>query len=245
MRLDRYLCLNGFVSSRERAKRLIENSFVTVDGKIVTKASFEIDSQSVEVTSKGFKYVSRGGLKLEKALDEFKVDPSGLVCADLGASSGGFTDCLLQRGAEKVYSIDVGKDQLDDEIRKNEKVVVMEGFNVRNLTVDTLPDMVSLAVCDLSFISQTLIHKNVYSILVPGGIFISLIKPQFEAGRGNVGKIGIVKDEKIRKKAIDDVLKSAKSAGFEFLSHTRSPIEGGDGNIEYLAAFRKTEIEGK
>ncbi len=242
MRADSYLSLNGYVDSRTRAARLISEGKVIIDGKKITKASEEISDavHAVEITEAD-RYVSRGGLKLEAALAQFKIDVNGKRCIDVGASTGGFTDCLLQNGADRVYAIDSGRDQLHQRIKSDPRVVNMENCNARELSSYEL-GMFDIAVMDVSFISQTLIHPVLSSILSAGAVFVSLIKPQFEAGKSALGKNGIVKNCKDRERAISRVFESAQINGFDVLGLIRSPIEGGDGNREFLACFRKSNL---
>lgn len=190
MRLDVYLYTSGYASSRQRASCLIKEGLVRVEGKTVRKPSFETDGKAVEVQEGGLRYVSRGGLKLEEAIKRFSFDPAGLVCLDLGASTGGFTDCLLQHGAKKVYALDVGFGQLAASLRSDTRVAVLEHYNARNLEKKDFEEPVDAVVSDLSFISQRLIYPAVSGVLSPGMPFISLVKPQFEAGREAVGKGG-------------------------------------------------------
>lgn len=240
MRADSFLTVNGYVESRTRAARLISEGKVNIDGVAVKKASEEISDTEhiVEITATD-KYVSRGGLKLEAALSAFKTDVSGQRCIDVGASTGGFTDCLLQNGASSVHCIDSGRDQLHAKIKSDARVVNIESFNARDLTADDF-GLFDIAVIDVSFISQTLIHPALSKALRDGAIFISLIKPQFEAGKGALGKRGTVKDPKDRAAAIMRVVESASLHGFALLGLINSPIEGGDGNREYLACFKKS-----
>ena len=242
MRLDVYLTEHGYVSSRTEAKGLIVSSAVTVDGKTVTKPSFDIpegSSPSVVADTSIKKYVSRGGIKLEAALDAFSVSVEGRFALDVGASSGGFTDCLLKRGAARVTAVDSGTAQLVRSLREDERVTVKDSFNARYMTAKDIAYAPDIAVMDVSFISATLIIPAVYSVLKPGADFICLVKPQFEVGRANIGKGGIVKNEKAREEALLGVISFAKSVGFLDLGSIRSPIEGGDGNIEYLIHLRK------
>jgi len=239
MRADLYLFKYGHSRSREAARKSIDEGLVKIDGKPVVKPSQDIDeaaSHTVECLT-GCKYVSRGGLKLEYALDSFGIDPSGLKCADIGASSGGFTDCLLSRGAARVYAIDSGHGQLAASLEADERVVSIEGYNARMLTPEVTEGPVELAVMDVSFISQTLILPGFPGILLPGANAVTLIKPQFEAGRQAVGKGGIVKKASDRKNAVLRVIAAAAACGLELRGLVKSPIEGGDGNIEYLAHF--------
>ena len=240
MRLDKYLSEKGFTKSREAAQKLIAAGNVLVNGKSVTKASFsvdETDSPAIGLVGELPRYVSRGGLKLEKALDEFHLDVSGLSALDVGASTGGFTDCLLSRGIASVKAIDVGRSQLDPKIAADRRVTSYEGVNARYLTPDRIGGQVDLAVCDVSFISLTLIFPAVRKTVKEKGRFVTLIKPQFEAGRSGVGKGGIVRDREIHVSVIEKVIASAEENHFFCAALTSSPIEGGDGNREYLALF--------
>ncbi len=245
MRIDKYLFENGYAQSRQKAREIIEAGMVYIDKKQITKPSYDFDPtlKTPEVTGKPYVYVSRGGVKLEKALEHFKIDVNDLTAADIGSSTGGFTDCLLRRGAKKVFAIDSGTDQLHESLRKDDRVVVMENFNARALGLDSLGERVDIAVCDLSFISQKYIYQPVTEILKENGLFVSLIKPQFEAGREHLSKNGIVKDKKIHKRVIEALISEA--AGYKLYCRgvIISPIQGGDGNIEYLALFRFSESE--
>ncbi len=239
MRLDIYLKENGFFESRKKASDAIKDGCVKVGGKIADKPSLEIDGQEVTVTGSPLKYVGRGGLKLEHALDAFGIDVKDAVCADVGSSTGGFTDVLLTRGAKYVYAIDSGSDQLHPKLRKDERVCVMERTNARNLDPEKFGDGVDVVTLDVSFISQTLIHGSVSEILKGGGAFVSLIKPQFECGRASIGKNGIVRSETEREYAVRKVIESAKSHSLEHRATVVSPIRGGDGNVEFLVYFVK------
>ena len=240
MRLDVYLVERGLVETRQKGRYLIDNGGVRIDGTVCTKASYDVQDQRVEICKEGIPYVSRGGFKLEGALGEFGISVKDCVCADIGSSTGGFTDCLLKNGAAKVFAIDSGSDQLHESLRNDARVTVMENFNAKGLTREVLKTEVDIAVCDLSFISQRLIHGNISDILKTGGSFISLIKPQFEAGgREFLGKGGIVKDPKVRKRAVDGVIASANENGMDCLKVIESPIKGKDGNTEFLAWFKK------
>ena len=239
MRLDVYLTDNNIFESRKKATDNIKEGYVSVDGKIITKPAFDVDgTEKIEIVGNFCPYVGRGGFKLEGALNSFGVDVKDFVCVDVGSSTGGFTDCLLQRGASKVYAIDSGKDQLHQKLREDDRVVCMEGFNARQLTLDDIGEEVDLAVMDVSFISQTLLYQGVSSVLKNGGLFISLIKPQFEAGKSNIGKNGIVKDEKIHRAVCEDIKANALIYGLECIKIVDSPIRGGDGNKEFLALFK-------
>ncbi len=238
MRIDKFLSDGGFAKSRAAAQRLIDGGFVKVDGKVVTKASLEVDGNSaVEVEENTEKYVSRGGFKLEAALDSFGIDPTGLDCIDIGASTGGFTDCLLKRGAGFVRAVDVGRSQLDPKIGSDSRVRSFEGVNARYVTPDDIGGLCDLVVCDVSFISLTLIMPAVRGLLRENGRFVALIKPQFEAGRANIGKNGIVKNRDAHTEVINKVLDCGESLGLHCAGLISSPIRGGDGNREYLAVF--------
>ena len=240
MRLDVYLADKGICASRTEAKGFISTGEVTVNGKIITKPSFDVSDEDVIcVNSKSKKYVSRGGLKLEEAINRFHVSASGRHALDVGASSGGFTDCLLQCGASHILAIDSGSGQMALSLRCDQRVTVIENYNARYMKPEDFAYVPDLAVMDVSFISSTLIMPALYSCLAPGADFICLIKPQFEVGRSGLGKGGIVKSDKLRNDAVDRVVSFASSIGFEFLGVINSPIAGGDGNIEFLAHFRK------
>ena len=234
-RLDQRVFDLGLTESRERAKTTIMSGLVFVDGQRVDKPGYAVSEDSqIEIRGEKLKYVSRGGLKLEKALREFEVDPQGLVCVDCGASTGGFTDCLLQNGAKKVYAVDVGYGQLAWSLRCDARVVPMERTNIRNLTPDSLNEAPSLAVMDLSFISLKIVLPVVKKLLAESGRIICLIKPQFEAGREKVGKKGVVRDESVHLEVLNTFCEYAKDAGFTVMGLSFSPIRGPEGNIEYL-----------
>lgn len=241
MRLDIYLVESGLVESRNKASRLICESKVAVDGKIVSKPSENIDGaeHKIEIIENE-KYVSRGGLKLEAALDYFRIDVKDKRCIDIGASTGGFSDCLLQRGAKSICAVDSGRGQLHSKILSDIRVSSIEGYNARNMSADEF-GFFDIAVMDVSFISQTLIHQAVSDILHDGAIFISLIKPQFEAGKSALGKNGIVKNALDREMAINKVLESSCLFNMIPRGIINSPITGGDGNREYLALFEKSD----
>lgn len=242
MRVDVFLSEFGYSKSRSQSQRMIESGAVFVDGLQIKKSSEEIDSEishSVEIL-KTEKYVSRGGLKLEGALERFKIDVEGLDAIDIGASTGGFTDCLLKRNVKSVVAVDSGVGQLDASIANDKRVTNIEKYNARELSLDIIPSGADIAVMDVSFISQTLIIPNISGILRENGLLVSLIKPQFEAGRGAIGKGGIVKDEKSRFYSIVRVRDSASASGLYMLDLMRSTITGGDGNVEYLAVFSKS-----
>ena len=241
MRLDVYLVENGLAESRQKAQRLIKNGCVSIDGHKMDKPSADIDATleiHISVTeTEDERYVSRGGLKLEGALKQFGIDPKGFVCADIGASTGGFTDCLLQNGAAKVYAFDSGSGQLHRSLLSDKRVISKENFNARFITPEDVGERIDLAVMDVSFISQTLILPNLSRIIPSDGVLITLIKPQFEAGRSALGKNGIVKRREDRLAAVMRVLDSAAQNGLSFKGLMVSPISGGDGNEEFLACF--------
>ena len=244
MRADVFLYEKGYCESRTKASAACKEGRLYVNGKNITKCSFEIsEGDTVELKDGGLKYVGRGGLKMEGAMNSFSLDVRGKTCVDIGASTGGFTDCLLQNGARKVYAVDCGSGQLHPTLLKDERVVNIENFNARNLDEEALGERCDLAVMDVSFISQTLIHGAVKRVLNEGGVFVTLIKPQFEAGKASLGKGGIVKDEKARQNACKAVILSAKSFGFALKGLEISPISGGDGNVEYLGLFILSENE--
>ena len=239
MRADSFLALSGYAESRTRAARLISEGKVIIDGKTIGKASEEIiDGEHDVIITEADLYVGRGGLKLEAALAEFQIDVSGKKCIDVGASTGGFTDCLLQNGAGYVYAVDSGRGQLHPKLLHDERVVNIEGYNARDLDPDEF-GLFEVAVMDVSFISQTLIHPSLAGVLADGACFVSLIKPQFESGRAALGKNGIVKNKKDREAAILRVIESARLCGLSLEGLICSPITGGDGNREYLALFVK------
>ena len=239
MRLDVFLAEHGMAPSRSRARAMIEAGDVSVNGTPVLRPSFSVEGDEKIKVTDSLRYVGRGGLKLEAAIDAFSVSCQGKVALDVGASSGGFTDCLLQNGAQKVIAVDSGSGQLVDKIRQNDKVVVIENYNARYMKVEDFPCRPNFAVMDVSFISATYIIPALSECLDFGADFVCLIKPQFEVGRAALGKGGIVKDEKARRGAIDKVVDCALAHGFESCGVITSPIKGGDGNVEFLAHFRK------
>ncbi len=234
-RLDVLLVKQGLAVSREKAKAVIMSGIVFVDGQREDKAGSVFDEKAkIEIRGSTLKYVSRGGLKLEKAMEHFDVTMSGKVCMDVGASTGGFTDCMLQNGAVKVYAVDVGHGQLDWKLRNDERVVCMEKTNIRYVTRDQIEEPVSFASIDVSFISLTKVLGPVKELLAEDGEVVCLIKPQFEAGREKVGKKGVVRDESVHKEVIHMVMDFASSIGFIPCNLEFSPIKGPEGNIEYL-----------
>lgn len=235
-RADAILVARNMCDSREQAKRLILAGEVMTGTTVVAKPSTKLLTDApLEIKQKP-KYVSRGGLKMEGALKHFDFDPAGMVCLDCGASTGGFTDCLLQAGAIKVHAIDVGTNQLVWKIRSDERVVVKEKFNARHMVPDDIGEQVDLCVTDVSFISLTKILPPLFSVLKPDGHIICLVKPQFELERDEIGKGGIVRDPELHQKAVDKIRNFVtEELGHQWLDHTTSPITGTDGNVEYLA----------
>ena len=245
MRLDVFLFQNKYVKSRQKAKVLIEDGNVKLDGKVIFKSSYDVkeDEEHIVEIVDNCPYVSRGGLKLEKLLKEAKIDVNEKICVDIGASTGGFTHCLLTKGAKCVYAIDSGTNQLSQVLRSDMRVISIENFNARNITVDNIGRLVDVVTMDVSFISQTLILPAVSKLLNKNGVFLSLIKPQFEVGKANIDKGGIVKKATSRFQAIKSVISCANEQDLNCVAITQSPILGGDGNIEYLAAFSKNGVE--
>lgn len=242
-RLDVLLVKQGFAESREKAKAVIMAGNVFVQGQREDKAGAMFDESKVQITVKGssLKYVSRGGLKLEKAMSCFPISLEGKICMDIGASTGGFTDCMLQNGAVKVYSVDVGHGQLAWKLRNDDRVVCMEKTNFRYMTRPDIADDLDFASVDVSFISLTKILVPARKLLKQGGKMVCLIKPQFEAGREKVGKKGVVRDKDVHREVIAKVMDFAQLTGFEILGLTFSPIKGPEGNIEYLIYLGKDE----
>ncbi|MGY8648589.1 MAG: TlyA family RNA methyltransferase [Verrucomicrobiales bacterium] len=238
-RVDSMLVARGLCDSREQAKRLIMAGEVFTESDRVAKPSQKMSNEVVLRVRDRPKYVGRGGFKIEGALKEFGIDPTGWICADLGASTGGFTDCLLQEGATKVHALDVGTNQLVWKLRSDERVVSKERFNARNLVVEDIGERVNLVVMDLSFISLTKVLPAAFGILEEGGSVISLIKPQFELSRGEVGKGGIVREPELHEKAVEKIKKFVtEDLRREWVGLMTSPITGTDGNVEFLAWMR-------
>ena len=241
VRLDLYLVENGFTESREKAKALIMSGIVYVNDQKELKAGRDIKKDDIiEVRGSTLKYVSRGGLKLEKAMQEFPIDLTDCTCMDIGASTGGFTDCMLMNGAKKVYSIDVGYGQLAWKLRSDERVVNMERTNFRYVTHEQIPEEIDFASVDVSFISLKIILPVMYELLKTDGEAVCLIKPQFEAGREKVGKKGVVRDVNVHKEVIENIVSFAASQKFRVSGLSYSPVKGPEGNIEYLIYLKKT-----
>ncbi len=240
-RLDVILVKNGYAQSREKAKAIIMAGNVFVKGEREDKAGAIFETEGLELTVRDNtpKYVSRGGLKLEKVMQEFPISLQDKICMDIGASTGGFTDCMLQNGANKVYAIDVGHGQLDWKLRNDPRVVCMEKTNFRYVTKEQVPEAIDFASADVSFISLTKILPAAYPLLKEEGEMVCLIKPQFEAGREKVGKKGVVRDRKVHEEVILTVTDFCLANGFSVQGLTFSPIKGPEGNIEYLVYIRK------
>lgn len=239
-RLDVLLVNRGLASSREKAKAIIMSGNVYVDGQKEDKAGQSFpETVSIEVRGTTLKYVSRGGLKLEKAMENFDVTIDGKICMDVGSSTGGFTDCMLQNGAVKVYAVDVGHGQLDWKLRNDPRVVCMEKTNIRYVTPDDVSDKIDFSSIDVSFISLTKVLLPVKNLLTDSGQIVCLIKPQFEAGREKVGKHGVVRDKDVHVEVINKVIEYAVSINFEILNLEFSPVKGPEGNIEYLLHLQK------
>lgn len=245
-RLDVLMVSQGLAQSREKAKAMIMAGSVYVNGQKEDKAGTAFDPAKADIQVKGhtLPYVSRGGLKLEKALRDFGVDPTGYVCSDSGASTGGFTDCLLQKGAKKVFAIDVGYGQLAWKIRNDPRVVCMERTNIRYVTPEDIKEPLDLSVVDVSFISLKIVLPAIRELLKPTGQALCLIKPQFEAGREAVGKKGVVRDPAVHRQVLEGFLKLAAELKFTVLGLTFSPVKGPEGNIEFLAHLSRAPGEG-
>ena len=244
-RLDQRLTELGLAESREKAKATIMSGLVYVNGQRSDKPGTPVaDEARIEVRGSACPWVSRGGFKLAKALGAFGIDPAGYVCVDCGASTGGFTDVLLKNGAARVYAVDVGYGQLAWSLRQDERVVVMERTNARSLTPDMFPESMDMAVMDLSFISIRLILPAVHGLLKPDGECVCLIKPQFEAGRADVGKKGVVRDRSVHERVLREMCAFFPTAGYALAGLDYSPVRGPEGNIEYLAYLRKGTLHG-
>jgi 23S rRNA (cytidine1920-2'-O)/16S rRNA (cytidine1409-2'-O)-methyltransferase len=241
-RLDQLLVGRGFFSSREQARRAILAGKVSIGTRVVDKPSELLDDQTAIAVKPTRKYVGRGALKLESALEHFHIDLQGKIALDIGASTGGFTDCMLQRGAEKVYAVDVGYGQLDWKLRNDPRVVVMEKINARFLTLNQVQELVDVCVIDVSFISLTLILPNAVALLKPDGVILALIKPQFELQRSEVGKGGIVRDPRLHQKAQDKIVAFVNDLGQVVAGIAPAAIKGADGNQEFFACIRKRSV---
>ncbi|MBO5060192.1 MAG: TlyA family RNA methyltransferase [Clostridia bacterium] len=243
-RLDTLMVEKGLAESREKAKALIMAGQVYIDNQKCDKAGLSVDiSKTPEIRGETLKYVSRGGLKLEKAMQKFPITLEGKTTMDIGASTGGFTDCMLQNGAKKVFSVDVGYGQLAWKLRQDERVCNMERTNIRYVTPEDIGESIDFASIDVSFISLKLVLPVAYNLLSPCGELVALIKPQFEAGREQVGKKGVVRDINVHYSVVETVLEEARDMNFYVAGLSFSPIKGPEGNIEYLAYLKKTETE--
>lgn len=245
-RLDVLLVERRLADSREKAKAIIMTGNVFVNGEREDKAGTTFDEEKAQIEIKGhtMKYVSRGGYKLEKAIDVFGVDVKDKVCMDIGSSTGGFTDCMLQNGAVKVFAVDVGRGQLDWKLRQDERVVSMEKTNIRYVTPEDIGEPIAFASVDVSFISLALVLPAARALLTEDGRMVCLIKPQFEAGREKVGKKGVVRDRAVHEEVIENVTEMTAGLGFAILGLAYSPIRGPEGNIEYLMYIEKPGEEG-
>lgn len=242
LRLDQLLVGRGFFPSREQARRAILAGNVSVGTRVAAKASELLDEQTAIAVKPTRKYVGRGALKLESALEHFDIDVHGKTALDIGASTGGFTDCMLQRGAEKVYAVDVGYGQLDWKLRNDPRVIVLEKINARFLTHDHISELVDICVIDVSFISLTLVLANALALLKPAGVILALIKPQFELQRSEVGKGGIVRDPRLHQKAQDKIVAFVNDLGHVVTGIAPAAIKGADGNQEFFACIRKRSV---
>ena len=242
LRLDQLLVGRGLFPSREQARRAILAGHVSVGTRIAAKPSELLDQTTALAVKPIRKYVGRGALKLEAAFEHFRIDVQGKTALDIGASTGGFTDCMLQRGAEKVYAVDVGYGQLDWKLRNDQRVTVLEKINARFLTRDHVPELIDVCVMDVSFISLTLILPNAFALLKPTGVILALVKPQFELQRSEVGKGGIVRDHRLHQKAQDKIVAFVNDLGHVVDGIVPAAIKGADGNQEFFACIRKRSV---
>ncbi|MBM7855500.1 23S rRNA (cytidine1920-2'-O)/16S rRNA (cytidine1409-2'-O)-methyltransferase [Desulfohalotomaculum tongense] len=244
-RLDKLLVSLGKFESREKARSAVMAGLVFVNGQRVDKPGYQVNGEAkIDIRGKLLPYVSRGGLKLEKAIKSFNIDLTGKVVMDIGASTGGFTDCALQNGAEKVYSVDVGYGQLAWSLRQDPRVVVLERTNIRYLTADKLEELPNFVTIDVSFISLSKVFPKLTELTTADASGVALIKPQFEAGRERVGKKGVVRDPAVHQDVINNVLKVVRQLGFQVLGLDYSPVRGPEGNIEYLLHFTRDNSSG-
>ncbi|GAB6087789.1 TlyA family RNA methyltransferase [Alkaliphilus crotonatoxidans] len=235
VRLDQLLVQRGHFDSREKAKRTIMAGLVFINNQKFDKPGTNVDPEAdIYIKENAIPFVSRGGLKLEKAIKEFKLELKDKICIDIGASTGGFTDCMLKAGACRVYAIDVGYGQLDWKLRQDPRVINMERTNIRYVTPDQIPEAASFASIDVSFISLKIVLPAAQRLLKPGAEIVALIKPQFEAGRDKVGKKGVVRDIGVHQEVVTEIIQFSRSLGFKILGCSFSPIKGPEGNIEYL-----------
>jgi 23S rRNA (cytidine1920-2'-O)/16S rRNA (cytidine1409-2'-O)-methyltransferase len=239
LRLDQLLVGKGLFASREQAQRAIMAGDVSIGTRIAAKPSELLDEETAITLKPMRKYVGRGALKLEAALDHFDIDVRGETALDIGASTGGFTDCMLQRGAEKVYAVDVGHGQLDWKLRNDPRVIVLEKINARSLSREHIPELVDICVIDVSFISLRLILPNAFDLIISTGVILALIKPQFELQRSDVGKGGIVRDQDLHLRAQDKIVTFVTELGHVVTGIVPSAVKGADGNQEFFACMRK------
>jgi 23S rRNA (cytidine1920-2'-O)/16S rRNA (cytidine1409-2'-O)-methyltransferase len=239
LRLDQLLVAKGLFASREQAQRAVMAGEIKIGTRTAAKPSQLLKADAAIALKPMRKYVGRGGLKLESALDRFRIDVHGKVALDIGASTGGFTDCLLQRGAAKVYAVDVGHGQLDWKLRNNPRVIVLEKLNARFLSGEHIPGLVDVCVIDVSFISLTLILPNAFDLIHPSGVILALIKPQFELQRADVGRGGVIRDPELQQKAQDKIVAFVTHLGYVVIGIVPSAIKGADGNQEFFACMRK------
>jgi 23S rRNA (cytidine1920-2'-O)/16S rRNA (cytidine1409-2'-O)-methyltransferase len=239
LRLDQLLVGKGLFPSREQARRAVMAGEVKVGTRIAAKPSELLDERAAIAVKPARKYVGRGALKLESALDYFKIDVRGKIALDIGASTGGFTDCMLQRGAEKVYAVDVGHGQLDWKLRNDPRVIALERVNARSLSSNHIPEPADLCVIDVSFISLTLVLPNAFDLMTPTGVIVALIKPQFELQRSEVGRGGIIRDPDLHRKAQDKIVAFVTHLGHVVTGIVASAVKGADGNQEFFACIRR------
>ena len=241
-RLDVELVRRYLADTRSKAQGMIKGSAVSVNNKIITKPAFNVEvTDNIKVVGDTLKYVGKGGIKLEKAISEFNIDLKDKVCVDFGASTGGFTDCMLQHGAYFIYAVDVGKNQLDNSLIGNPKIENIENTNIKDVTRSIFQKDIDFCTVDISFISLSFAIPVVYNVLTDDGEAVLLVKPQFEAGKKNLSKRGVVKDKKIHIKVLENILDIIDNTGFSIINLTFSPIKGGNGNIEYLIYIKKSE----
>ena len=244
MRLDVEVVQRGLSESRQKAQELIRSGVVYVNSVVVNKSSFSVSEEDkVEILGEVLRYVGRGGLKLECALNNFPLNVTNKVCLDIGASTGGFTDCLLQNGAKKVYAVDVGHGQLHSSLQNREDVVSLEGVNIKDLSLDMLDSIPNFICCDVSFISLSVVIEKISSLFENSFECVLLIKPQFEAGKQNIGKNGVVKDKKVHISVISKVLECCQRNGITPMGVCKSSITGGEGNVEYLLYGKKGSVD--
>jgi 23S rRNA (cytidine1920-2'-O)/16S rRNA (cytidine1409-2'-O)-methyltransferase len=243
-RLDAFLVEKGYFETRNLAQSAIMEGRVLVNDRKIEKAGFSVyENSEIRIIGDDPLFVSRGGLKLQAALEQFRIDVSDKICLDIGASTGGFTDCLLQDGAKKVVALDVGRGLIHNKLRQDNRVEIREGINARYIDENEFDEQFDIMTIDVSFISQKLVLPALIPHLKSGGIIVSLIKPQFEAGREKIGKGGIVRDESVRLTVVDEITEAYLNSGFELIGTMESPIKGMDGNVEYLIVVKKKKTD--